>query len=82
MPRPAAPTVQHLRDKIKTAELIELAQASLEEDGKKLSTADVGIIKLLLNKTMPDLKGIEQTTTMEGSIAHSIDVKYVDTDSK
>ncbi len=75
-------TTQHLRDMIKSKELIQIAQDSLEEDGRKLSSADVGIIKLLLNKTMPDLKGVEQTTTMEGSVTHSINVNYVDTDSQ
>ena len=68
MPRPAAPTVQHLRDKIRTAELIDKAQGSVLDGEAKLSTADVGIIKLLLNKTMPDLKGIEVQAEIEGDL--------------
>ena len=76
-------TTQHLRDMIKSKELIELSQDSLMgDDPKVLSSAQVGIIKLLLNKTMPDLKGVEQTTTHEGTINHSLEVNYVDPDSQ
>ena len=59
MTKPALST-QKLRDMIKSQELIEKAQNSvLNPDEPDLSNAAVGVIKLLLNKTLPDLKGIE-----------------------
>ena len=59
MTKPALST-QKLRDMIKSQELIEKAQNSvLDPDEPDLSNAAVGVIKLLLNKTLPDLKGIE-----------------------
>ena len=65
MPRPAAPTVQHLRDKIRAVELIDKAQGSVLDGESKLSSADVGIIKLLLNKVIPDLKGVEHSGSID-----------------
>ena len=76
MPRPALST-QKLRDMIKSQELIEKAQKSvLDPNEPELSNAAVGVIKLLLNKTLPDLKGIEVSGNIDSEITRKHRVSF------
>ena len=70
MPAPALSTLK-LREMIKAEELIKHAQDSVIGDNPKpLSSAEVGVIKLLLNKVIPDLKGVEHTGTIDSEQTH------------
>jgi hypothetical protein len=64
------------RELIKSEELINRAQDSVlnenTEDNPPLTPAEVGVIKLLLNKVIPDLKGVEHT----GEVDHDIKVSW------
>ncbi|MBT8450252.1 MAG: hypothetical protein KJO69_11205 [Gammaproteobacteria bacterium] len=74
-----AQTVSKLRERIKAAELIDkMQEALLDDDKPMLSSPEVGAIKVLLNKVIPDLKGVEQVTHHEGKLEHSLTWKYVD----
>ena len=74
-------TISHARQIIKAAELIEKAQNSLllpnNEDNPSLSAAEVGIIKVLLNKVIPDLKGVEHTGNIDSTQVHKHKVSFV-----
>ena len=72
-------TLSHVRDIIKAEELVKKLQDSiLVEDTPALSAAEVGGIKVLLNKVIPDLKGVEVTGDLTGSIEHKlVQVEFV-----
>ena len=58
-----------IRELIKCEELVKRAQDSVLGDNPKgLSTGDVGVIKLLLNKVLPDIKAIEHTGSVDGNV--------------
>lgn len=82
-----AHSTQKLRDMIESEKLIKRAQDSvLKKDEPELTNAEVGVIKLLLNKTLPDLKGIEVQGQLQGDITHNlVQVEFIgsnqDTDS-
>jgi len=60
-------TISKAREIIRSRELIEKVQAEvLDKDEFKMSAAEVGAIKMLLNKVIPDLKGVELVAS-EGS---------------
>jgi len=55
-------TVSKVRERIRAGELIDKVQAEvLDKPEFKMSAAEVGAIKMLLNKVIPDLKGVEHT---------------------
>ena len=68
-----AHSTQKLRDMIESEKLIKRAQDSvLNPDSPELTNAEVGVIKLLLNKTLPDLKGIEVAGNIAGDFTHNL----------
>lgn len=79
----AAPTVSKIRERIKAGELIDKMQdAVLNPDTPMLSSPEVGAIKCLLNKVIPDLKAVEQTIDVKGSLDTNLTVTYVDSGSE
>jgi hypothetical protein len=71
-------TISHVRKIIKAKELIEKMQdAILDDDKPMLSAAEVGGIKVLLNKVIPDLKGVEHSGSIDGDVTHKHKVKFV-----
>lgn len=76
-------TISQVRKIIKAKEIVELLQNSiLGEERGGLTQNEINTAKVLLAKCIPDLKAIENSVSIEGSVTHSIDVKYVDTDSQ
>jgi len=80
MPRgKTAKTTQHLRDMIKAEEMILLVQKNvLAPRAKPMAPAKMNGIKMLLNKVLPDLKAIEQVTTIEGEVDLNISVEFLE----
>ena len=74
-------TISKARLIIKAEELIIRAQDSVlnenNEDNPPLSAAEVGIIKTLLNKVIPDLKGVEHTGNIDSTQTHKHKVQFV-----
>ena len=81
-------TISNARKIIKAKELIEKAQRAVLEPNDKvtnpvISAAEVGLIKLLLNKVIPDLKGVEITGDINvDAKLNLMQVGYIDTDGK
>lgn len=74
-----AHSTQKLRDMIESERLIKRAQDSvLNKDEPELTNAEVGVIKLLLNKTLPDLKGIEHSGNMDHNVIYRPIIKRFD----
>ena len=72
-----AQTVSKLRERIKAGELIDKMQnAVLDPDVPMLSSPEVGAIKCLLNKVIPDLKGVEHSGTIESEQSHTHRVTF------
>ncbi len=72
-------TVSKVRERIRAGELIDKVQSEvLDKSEFKMSAAEVGAIKMLLNKVIPDLKGVEVQGQLQGDITHSlVQVEYV-----
>ena len=65
-------TISKAREIIRARELIEKVQGQvLDADEFKMSAAEVGAIKLLLNKVIPDLKGVEVKLDATADINHN-----------
>ena len=72
-------TQAHLRSLIDAEALIKVLVAnSIHPRRAPLHQNRVNAIKCLLAKVMPDLKAVEQSTTVEGTIDHNIQVEFVD----
>ncbi len=70
-------TVSQVRKIIRSEELINKVQAEvLDKDEFKMSTAEVGAIKLLLNKVIPDLKGIEHSGNIDSEVTRKHRVSF------
>jgi len=80
MPRgKTAVTTQHLRDMIDAEELIAIVLDNVTSPRKKpMNPSKMNGIKMLLNKVLPDLKAIEQTTTIEGEVDLNISVEFLE----
>ena len=75
----AAKSTQKIRELIKTEELITLVQKNvLSPRAKPINQTKLHAIKMLLSKTLPDLKALEQTTTIEGEIDLNVEVTFLD----
>ena len=67
-----AQTVSKLRERIRAGELIDkMQEALLDDDKPMLSSPEVGAIKCLLNKVIPDLKGVEVLIDGRADINHN-----------
>ena len=65
-------TISKVRQIIRAEELINKVQTEVLDKGKfKMSAAEVGAIKLLLNKVIPDLKGVEVKLDATADINHN-----------
>ena len=70
-----AETISQVRKIIKAKELIEYAQKNVlnpDPDEPDISAAKVGLIKLLLNKVIPDLKGVEISGDFRADVTHQL----------
>lgn len=78
-------TVSKVREIIKAEELIKMLQNNvLDDNAKPLHQSKLHAIKILLAKSIPDLKAIEVTGKEGGAIQQDIQVEFVvaqDTDS-
>ena len=71
-------TVSKLRERIRAGELIDkMQEALLDDDKPMLSSPEVGAIKCLLNKVIPDLKGVEHSGSIDSEQTHKHKVKFV-----
>ena len=71
-------TISKVRQIIRAEELINKVQTEVLDKGKfKMSAAEVGAIKLLLNKVIPDLKGVEHSGSIDSEQTHKHKVKFV-----
>ena len=67
-----------LRQLIDSEKIIELLQLSITDPVKaKLTSEQLYSIKCLLAKVLPDLKAVEQVTTIKGGSMHNISVNFV-----
>jgi hypothetical protein len=72
-----AQTVSKLRERIKAAELIDkMQEAVLNDDIPMLSSPEVGAIKTLLNKVIPDMKAVEHTGSIDSQQTHTHRVTF------
>lgn len=81
MPTPGkiAKSTQKIRELIKTEELITLVQKNvLSPRAKPINQTKLHAIKMLLSKTLPDLKALEQTVTVEGEVDLNVKVEFVE----
>ena len=70
---------EFLRQLIDSEKIIELLQLSITDPVKaKLTSEQLYSIKCLLAKVLPDLKAVEQTTTIKGGAMHNIQVNFID----
>lgn len=67
-------TRSRIRELINAEKLVIRAQDSVLGKGKPLTTGEVGVIKLLLNKVLPDIKAIEHSGIVdsEGNVTHTV----------
>lgn len=64
-----ARTISQVRQIIKAEELINKVQDEVLSGGEfKMSAAEVGAIKMLINKVIPDLKGVEITGQIDSEV--------------
>jgi len=74
-----AKSTQKIRELIKTEELITLVQKNvLSPRAKPINQTKLHAIKMLLNKTLPDLKALEQTISVDGEIDLNVQVEFLD----
>ncbi len=70
-------TISKAREIIRSRELIEKVQAEvLDKDEFKMSAAEVGAIKMLLNKVIPDLKGVEHSGKIDSEVTRKHRVSF------
>ena len=70
-------TISKAREIIRSRELIEKVQAEvLDKDEFKMSAAEVGAIKMLLNKVIPDLKGVEHSGQIDSEVTRKHRVSF------
>jgi len=81
MPNPICKTTKHLRDKIKADELIDILQNNcLHPRRAPLHQNRVNAIKILLDRVLPTVKAVEQSTTIEGNVTANIQVEFIGDD--
>jgi len=74
-----AKSTKKLREMIKAEELIKILQDNaIHTRRQPLHQNRVNAINILLKKCLPDLKAIEQTTTIEGEIDLNVQVEFLE----
>ena len=69
--------ISKAREAIRAKELIDKVQGQvLDAKEFKMSAAEVGAIKLLLNKVIPDLKGVEHSGNIDSEITRKHRVSF------
>lgn len=71
-------TRSKVREIIKAEELVNLLQNNvLDKDAKPLHQSKLHAIKILLAKTLPDLKAIEHSGNADNPIAQDIQIEFI-----
>lgn len=69
--------IQKTRDRIQTSMIVERLQNHIVAEEDIMSTSQVNAAKILLNKTIPDVKQVEMSGSLDATIDGKWEVEFI-----